>query len=291
MNGNNNQFDWTEARWTSINNSIHAEAAALRKSRRDEGFHLTDSGRLFMLNGPQDGNYVDSVTGYEVDSKNPKKPLWMRSGQNLVPIKIWADFQLSKQQYDDGPVAEVLASKASYRLALGEDNIILFGAAAKAKLDALGVHYDEYLNDQPKLFTPGKSVKEPILNAIIEGIEQLRDNNHHGEYCAIVAPDLYREAFAPRKEAMDAPIYEIRPLLKKHGFTYSPALESKTGVIFSLGGHTLDMAVPVDARAELVDEKDVAVLQVVEQIRLRVNDKTAVVTLGAAPEPAPEPRE
>jgi uncharacterized linocin/CFP29 family protein len=298
MPGNNNQFHWTEARWAAINNSIHAEAAALRKSRRDEGFRLENhSGRLVMLNGPQDGNYVDRITGYAVErneeAEGEVKPLYqplrMRSGQTLVPLKIWSSFQLSKQQYDDEPVAAVLASKASYLLALGEDHVLLFGKKAKDKLDKLGLRY-EYLDEQAGLITPGYEVAgdKPILDAIIEGIEELRTSNHHGEYCAIVSPDLYRQAFAPRNEAMDAPIYEIRPLLKKHGFTYSNALEPRTGVIFSLGGHTLDMAVPVDARAELEDEKEVVILQVVEQIRLRVNDATAIVPLGEkVPEEAP----
>jgi hypothetical protein len=96
----------------------------------------------------------------------------------------------------------------------------------------------------------------------------------------IVAPDLYQEAFAPRQNTLDAPIYEIRPLLKEGGFLYSQAAPEKTGVIFSLGGHTLDIAVPVDVMVELTDEeKGVALLRVVEQFRLRENDCTAVEAL------------
>jgi uncharacterized linocin/CFP29 family protein len=123
-------------------------------------------------------------------------------------------------------------------------------------------------------------VDQPILESILEGIKRLRDGNHHGEYCVIVSPALYQEAFKPRTNTLDAPIYEIRPLLKDNGFLYSPAAREKTGVIFSLGGHTIDITVPVDATVEFTDEqKGIAELRVVEQCRLRVNDPSAAVAL------------
>jgi uncharacterized linocin/CFP29 family protein len=125
-----------------------------------------------------------------------------------------------------------------------------------------------------------KQVAQPILQSILEGIKQLRARNHQGEYAVIVSPDLYEQAFKPRHDTLDAPIYEIRPLLKENGFLYSAAAPETTGVIFSLGGQTIDMNVSVDAKAELTDEeRGVAILRVVEQLRLRLNDPTARVNL------------
>ena len=94
----------------------------------------------------------------------------------------------------------------------------------------------------------------------------------------LVAPDLYAEAFRPRQNTLDAPIYEIRALVDC--FLYSPAAPEKTGVMCSLGGHTLNIAVPVDVMVELTDEeKGVALLRTVEQFALRINDGTAIEAL------------
>lgn len=282
VNGNNNRLSWTEARWTDINKVIHDEVALLRKARRDEGANLQGSARFLTLFGQQNG-FVDHVVGYKVDDAQAGKPLSISAGQSLVPATIWVNFQLSREQFNDENVATALATKAAYRLALAEDHVLLHGAAAASSLDKLDVSY-EYLNLQSSLFRRGlKPVGKPVLESIIDGIRQLREKNHHGEYCAIVSPDLYQEAFAPRHNTLDAPIYEIRPLLKKSGFIYSPAAPPRTGVVFSLGGRTIDLAVPVDASTELdQEEKGIAIFRVVEQIRLRVNDDTAVVSLGEA---------
>src|SRR5262245_4985700 len=249
----NNHFSWSDASWTMINQLIHDEGAHLRKARRDEGSKLpaADSGRIFALFGPQEGNFLDHVRGYTVtevpNRTNGRKQLSISAGQNLVPAKIWVNFELSPEQYNDENTAAALATKAAYKLALAEDFVILLGDAAETILDKLNVTH-QYLSAQPALFRDRRVVKKPILESIVEGIERLREKNHHVEYCAIVSPDLYREAFAPRQSTIDAPIYEIRPLLKENGFTYSPALPDNSGVVFSLGGRTIDMAVPVDAR-------------------------------------------
>jgi len=91
--------------------------------------------------------------------------------------------------------------------------------------------------------------------------------------------DLYQEAMKPRQNPFDAPIYEIRPLLIENGFRQSQALPPRTGVIFSLNGDGLKIAVPVDTSVEFVEEKKDAFLQVVEQIRLVVDVPEAVVAL------------
>jgi uncharacterized linocin/CFP29 family protein len=288
MPSGNSRFSWDEARWTAVNTVIHNEMAALRRARLDEGSTLpeTHSGRLFALFGPQDGSFIDDVKGYKVHYKSDRggaaKRLSIAAGQNLVPAKIWVRLELSPEQFNDENAAIALTTKAADQLEFAEEQMILHGATAKNELDKLNVSY-EYLDRQEGLFKGKKAVHKSILETIINGIEELRERNFQGEYCVVVSPDLYREAFAPRKNTMDAPIYEIRPLLKKNGFVYSPAAQPKTGVIFSLGGRTIDLAVPVDARAELDDEEGgVAILRVVEQLRLRVNDEDAVVTLGEA---------
>src|SRR5262245_61505388 len=216
----NNQFSWNNDRRAMINQLIHDEGAHLRKARRDEGQKMpaVNSGRIFSLFGPQDGDFLGTVKGYTVEEVQIKngggKRLSIPAGQDLVPAKIWVNFQLSQEQYDDDNMLAALATKAAYKLALAEDYVILLGSQAGSFLDDLDVSY-ENLGTQPALFRDRRVVSKPILESIVEGIERLRGKNHHGEYCAIVSPDLNREAFAPRQSTLDAPIYEIRPLLKE----------------------------------------------------------------------------
>jgi uncharacterized linocin/CFP29 family protein len=140
----------------------------------------------------------------------------------------------------------------------------------------------ENLDQQMGLFPDSEhppTVEKTILESIIQGIKELQANGRFGKYAAIVSLDLYQQAFKPRQNAFDAQIYEIRPLLVEGGFIYSQAAPEKTGVIFSLAGDSVKVAVPVDACVEFVEEKKDVTLRVVEQFRLLVDVPQAVVAL------------
>ncbi|HSH81376.1 MAG TPA: family 1 encapsulin nanocompartment shell protein [Herpetosiphonaceae bacterium] len=267
-----NSLNWGTDSRQRINSMVHDEAARIRVARR-----------VLPLFGNSNG-YVDSIIGHAVNviaaaAPNPAT-LAIAAGQNLVPVDIWVEFLLRPEQFNDELVVAALATRAAYQLALAEDAAVLLGPNANlGRFDAS----DRNLAQQPALFQPGQAaIGQPILQSILAGIAALRANNHHGPYCAIVAPDLYQQAFAPRRRIVDAPIHEIRPLLRDDdGFQYSAAAPAGTGIIMSLGGHTIDMAVPVDAMVEPInDERGATRLRVVEQIRLRVNDPAAVVPLA-----------
>lgn len=267
MANGSNKFNWAPERWRRINTLVHDEAARSRIVRR-----------ALTLFGDSDG-YADSIVGHEVSAE---PPFSIRAGQSLVPVELAVDFQLVPEQFTQELTATALATRAANLVGMGEDAVLLLGSEAKGLLEQLHVT-ERNLDLQKGLFGPSPVpvVATSILESILEGIKVLRTDNHHGEYCAIVSPDLYQEAFKPRTNTLDAPIYEIRPLLKEGGFLYSPAAPPRTGVIFSVGGRLIDIAVPVDAVVELTDEEQgKAFLRVVEQFRLRVNDPTAAVALS-----------
>jgi uncharacterized linocin/CFP29 family protein len=268
MANGNNSLNWDSDRWQRLNAVVHDEAAKIRVGRR-----------LVPLFGNSSG-YMDNIIGHAVNViAGPRPVLSIPNGQTLVPVEVSVDFRLTPEQFADEQVATALAIRAAYLVALAEDAVVLHGAQANVGQFSAS---ERNLLQQTGLFQANQpQVGQPILQSILAGIAALRQNNHHGPYCVIVAPDLYQEAFTPLQRVIDAPIYEIRPLLQEDGFQYSPAAPQRTGVVFSLGGHTLDMAVPVDAMAELDDEeRGAARLRVVEQFRLRVNDPTAVVPLA-----------
>jgi uncharacterized linocin/CFP29 family protein len=188
-------------------------------------------------------------------------------------------------------------------VAQAEDAVILRGADAKTFLDTLNVQADEeQLSRQPRLLPETaqdvnwqqsrQSSNTPLQNyiteSILHGIRKLQKNGRYSKYAAIVGLELYEESMRPRGgRAFSAEIYEIRVLLGENHFLHCPALEPRQGVIFSLVGDGIKIAVPVDARVELVEEKKDVTLQVVEQIRLLVDVPAAMVALQSPPSRTP----
>jgi uncharacterized linocin/CFP29 family protein len=276
-NGRNN-LNWAPDQWHRLNRVVHDEAAAIRVARQ-----------LLPLFGESSG-FVGSIAGHELRQTKGNEPLSLPSNQNLVPAEISVEFTLAPEQFTDEHVATALAGRAAYLTAIAEDLVVLRGKDASAALDSLGpVSVLNNCGEQVGLFQAADPAPLPlpeeqdILGSILAAITKLRQQNHHGPYCAVVSPDLWQRAFKNRQSTMDAPIHEIRPLFREGGFRYSPAAPYGTGIVFSLGGQTLDLAVPVDATVELVKEERSAFLRVVEQVRLRVNQPTAITPLESQP--------
>ncbi|MBA3868889.1 MAG: encapsulin [Anaerolineae bacterium] len=272
MNQNSNQFTWNQE---SVDNLAHDAASEIRVVRP-----------LLKLYGKQ-GAYTGNILGHQIISSKQDKDisssLSIPINQSLTPLILSCDFTLQQEQFSDVDALNTLVVEAAYRIAVAEDAVILLGSDAQTFIKRLNVKADEnYLANQARLFPKGaKQVGQDrsILDCIVGGIADLEKNGRIGRYAAIVSLDLYQEAMKPRTSAMDAPIYEIRPLLIEDGFRHSQVLPPRTGVIFSLNGDGVKIAVPVDTSVEFVEEKKDAFLQVVEQIRLVVDVPEAIVAL------------
>lgn len=264
MNQNGSKFTWNQE---SVNNLAHDAANEVREVRP-----------LLKLYGKQ-GDYITNIFGHQIKGS----PLSIPINQNLTPVILSCDFTLQQEQFSDTDALNTLVVDAAYRVAVAEDAVILLGSDAEHFIERLYVKANrEHLAAQTRLLPTGaKPVGKDrtILDSIVGGIADLEKTGRIGRYAAIVSLDLYQEAMKPRTNAMDAPIYEIRPLLVEGGFRHSQVLPSRTGVIFSLNGDGVKIAVPVDTSVEFVEEKKDAFLQVVEQIRLVVDVPEAVVAL------------
>jgi len=189
-------------------------------------------------------------------------------------------FLLLREQCNDEEALQTLALFAAADVAQAEDAVVLLGAEAGPFLKKLEIELDQpsELEKQEGLFEKQqKEVVKPVLDSILEGIETLQKRGQFGDYYAIVSPALYREAYTNQKTPMDAPIYQIQPLLAKDGFLFSEAAEGKRGVIFSLARGTINLAVPMDTYVERLtdDDKGQPRFRVAEQMRLVVDDPGA----------------
>jgi uncharacterized linocin/CFP29 family protein len=241
---------------------------------------------LLTLYGKQ-GSYATNIFGHQIRVSSGDKDrgflLSIPINESLTPVTLSCNFTLQQEQFRDADALNTLAVEAAYRVTAAEDAVILLGADAQPFMERLYVKAGrDQLPKQtgllPKGAQPVKTTRS-ILDSIVGGIADLEKNGRIGRYAAIVSLDLYQEAMKPRTNAMDAPIYEIRPLLIDGGFRQSQVLPPRTGVIFSLNGDGVKIAVPVDTSVKFVEETEDVVLQVIEQIRLVVDVPEAVVAL------------
>jgi uncharacterized linocin/CFP29 family protein len=268
MANGNNKCKWAPERWQRINTLVHDEAARIRIARR-----------VLTLFGNSNG-YVDTIVGHQVSAETP---LSILAGQSLVPVELAVDFQLFPEQFNDEQTAMALATRAAYLVALAEDAVVLGGSGAKDFLDQLHVTHRN-LDRQTGLFgTSQVPVGDTsILESILEGIKDLRTKNHHGEYCAIVSPDLYQRKLSNpgRVRSMHPSMRSVR-CSRKEASSIAPRLRRGPASSSPWAATPIDMAIPLDAVVEPTDEeKGKAFFRVVEQFTLRVNDPTAAVALS-----------
>jgi uncharacterized linocin/CFP29 family protein len=267
MKDNGRNFKWTDECETKVNAIAHDQAQPLRVARR-----------VLKLVGPQGGGYVDAVEGHRVDRN---LSLSIQPNQHLQPLQISRHFHLFREQFNGDGALDSLVQFATADLALAEDAVVLLGADAAPLLKNLCIALDNpgQLEKQEGLFDRDqKEVNKPILDSILEGIEHLQHRGQFGDYFVIVSPALYREAYTNRQSPVDAPIYQIKPLLRaKDGFLFSEAAEGKRGVICSGSRGTINLAVPVDAHVENLppDDNGQPRLRVAQQFRLVVDDRAA----------------
>jgi hypothetical protein len=222
--------------------------------------------------------YVNGVPGYRV-IKGPY--LSLRPNQHLRPLQMWRDFSLHKEQINDGVALSTLISFAAADIAQAEDAVLLLGSRAGPFLDKVGVRVenpDELAAQEGLILDEDKRIGQPILSSILDGIKTLRERGQSGDYYVIVSPDLYEEAYKDRKTPLDAPIYQIKPLLASEGFLFSESLPPKTGVIFSLARNTITLSVPMDTFVDMSlpnDNQGRPRMAVAQQIRLVINDPEA----------------
>lgn len=281
MNYNGNSFMWHQDRQQTINRMVWEAAKDIRVIRP-----------FLKLYGKQ-GEYTTNIIGHRVKAgkvgtplssdtvRTVGTPLSIDINQNLTPVKLSCDLQIHQEQFKDEDTLHTLAVEAAYRVAAAEEGVLVLGKSAGDFLARLNVAHDENLEQQIGLFpdNPPPLGHTTILDSIVHGIKDLQANGRFRNYVAIVSLDLYQEAMKPRQNPFDAQIYEIRPLLVEGGFLYSQAAPEKTGVLLSLSGDSVKLAVPVDTSMEFVEEKKDVFLQVVEQIRLLIDVPEAVVPL------------
>ncbi|OAI10633.1 hypothetical protein A1507_21570 [Methylomonas koyamae] len=276
----NNEFNWDA--YQKQANDIAKEVAKEHRMMRP----------LFNLYAGNQGAWTRNIVRNKIntDLKNKIISVSIDKDQNLTPAILTCDVKIEQEQFGDLAAYDRAVKEAAYQIAKAEDALLLLGNLLEAKNNLLGPVKVKHLKTQdgllskiPEPLKPGQSVADSIR----QGFRKLIKNGRKGSFVAIVSEELYSQATADRENRSNTEYSEFnKVIIQEGGFHYSEALEGRTGVIMSLSGESISVAVPLDIKVEILKVEGDAYLQVVEKIRLVIDIEEAVVPLeNTSPNP------
>jgi len=229
--------------------------------------------------------------------------------RSLVELSV--EFALTKQQYEDEErlgTASTLATRAANLLAQAEDLLIYQGDSARqnplfqrvqlrsgsAGAGLVGAIIVGGLADQIIEVEPTEvpDPNDPTQNrygehtfaAVAQGYSLLQSKGHYGPYALVLHTNIYADTYAPLPTTLIMPADRIKELVTA-GFYGTGTLPPFTGLLTSLGGNTMDLAVGVDSVTAFtqIDSEEQYRLRVYERFALRLKDVTALILLKFLP--------
>jgi uncharacterized linocin/CFP29 family protein len=208
-------------------------------------------------------------------------------------IELSVSFGLREDQVGDPELssASTLVTRAANFLAQAEDVLVFQGATGTSapifkSVTCLGevgrglLALDDAVIEVNVPPADSGGVGEAIFRAVVDGCAALQSQGHSGPFALALSSGVYAEAFSPLPGSLVLPADRITPLVTQ-GFVGSGALPAGTGVLLSVGGDTLDIAVgsdPVTAFTQM-DPVGLFRFRVFERFALRIKDQSAILAL------------
>lgn len=284
-------LDWNKDIWDRIDRAVHDEAKRTMIARRFMPIYLTTS---------------DAKTVPADKIENPAAEILNIDEGEVNPIfEILSGFALTQQQISterDVSTAVTLATRATNLLAQAEDILIFqgnngikvkslfidkrvrtrnsdFGSGLiDAALETINVPFaDAHPKDN------GRRYGEETFTAIAQGYANLQDRGHYGPYALILQTIPYADTYRPLRDTLIMPADRIKSLVTEQ-FYGTGTLPPYTGLLLSLGGNTMDLAVGLDSITAFLQEdtEGLAQFRVYERFTLRLKDATAIVKFDFA---------
>jgi uncharacterized linocin/CFP29 family protein len=209
-------------------------------------------------------------------------------------VELFVDFTLTPAQVESETrllTGSSLATRAANLLAQAEDALVFQGDAAGdepvfrlvRRRQSAGAGLVASAEDEVVVApVSGKPDQygENTFAAVVEAYSRLEGRGHYGPFAFALHDEVYADTFAPLPDTLISPADRIRPLVTA-GFVGLGTLPKSTGVLFSIGGNTVDLVLasePATAFTQ-VDEQGLFHFRVAERFCLRVKDRTAIVRL------------
>lgn len=287
MNGQAVRVGWSDEQWARVQEVARSEVERTRLAAR---FLPAYEGQLSENDRDIKGDVYDPATGTVDDLV--RIPL----------VEIQCGFQLNLQQVQDAdlPSALVLVRRAANQLARIEDAIVFHGQPAEHQLPAVvarlpgagcreGYQHDGLVGAGD----PGEPVqREPVPpgygEAIVAGVNAamgtLEGRGYSGPYALVFPTGEFTEATRPTP-SMVLPKDRIDPLVET-GFWRSGVLKADNGVLISIGGNPIDLAVALQPTVRFVNvtgQEETYRFRLVERFALRIKEANAVLRLEFLP--------
>lgn len=290
-NHGKDKLAWDEEIWNRIDQAVHDEAQRTKVVAKFLPLYVTAPGDM-------------TVPAELIVPAARKQQLVIDESATVSIVELLVEFALTSQQYErekDLMTAVTLATRATNLLSQAED-LVLFqgnlalddalfknervrkssGAAGKGLLlldspptdQVIPVPVSAIVDRQPKW-------GEKTFGAVAAGYARLQDKGHYGPYALVLHTVPYADTYAAlAKESLVITADRIKPLVTA-GFFGTGTVPDLTGVLVSIGGNTMDLAVGIDATTEFLqnDAGGQYLFRVYERFALRLKDTSAVIRL------------
>ncbi len=271
------KLSWESGLWDRIDQAVNKEGERTRIARRFIPWvPMPDA-----LTTPRDKVSVDLA-------------LTVDEGTTVPLIEIWVEFALTKQQVqaeEQLATGVTLATRATNLLAQAEDLLIFQGKSATESRalftsEKVGVRAGSPgagLLKEPNPETaitpsdPEDSSRygENTFGGVTKAYSDLQERGHYGPYALVLHTNTYADTYAPLKETLIMPADRIKPLMDK-GFYGTGTVRPWSGLLFSLGGNTIDLVIGQDAITAFMQEDSQGMyrFRVFERFVVRDKDPT-----------------
>jgi len=293
MNLGRDKLDWSQDAWQHIDQAVHDEAQRTRVAMKFIPIFMTTSDAKTV---PSDTIETTTVTTATIG------PLSVDEGLQTPVFEISVGFALTKQQVAEMDVstAVTLATRATNILMQAEDILVFQGdnGLKASPLFSSGrvLHRNNSFGTglvqaaaTTVNVTPVTVDPKPILNkygentfgAVATAYSTLQGLGHYGPYALVLHTNAYADTYAPLVSTLIMPADRIKPIVTA-GFYGTGTLEPFTGLLMSLGGNSMDLAVGMDATTAFLqpDASRLDQFSVFERFTLRLKDNTAIVKLN-----------
>jgi uncharacterized linocin/CFP29 family protein len=277
MNLGRDLLAWSSELWSRLDLAIHAEAD-----------RAGVAGKVL----PVQSSMPDATT-VPADVIDPRT-MTVRDDAVLPLVELSVEFSLTAQQVEreaELGTAVTLASRASNLIAQAEDLLVFQGEDARDAevfdtVQRRGRSAEGLVSAAPsavQVAATNGDVGERIVQATTRACADLRERGQYGPYALVLRTEQYADASSPLENTLVMPADRLRPLVAQ-GFFATGAMPERRGVVVSVGGGPIDVAVGVEPTVSFLqlDGNGRYLFRVFERFALRLKDERSLIRLEFA---------
>ena len=277
MNLGREALAWSSELWARLDQAVHAEVD-----------RAGVAGKVLPLQSS-----MPDATTIPADVIDPAT-MTVRDDAVLPLIELSVEFSLTPQQVEreaELATAVTLASRASNLIAQAEDLLVFQGEPARDAevfnaVRRRGGSAEGLVEAAPsavEVAAKNGEVGERIVQAVTRACSDLQGRGQYGPYALVLRTEQYADASAPLENTLVLPADRLRPFVAQ-GFFATGAMPEATGLVISVGGAPVDLAIGVEPTVSFlqIDGNGQSLFRVFERFVLRLKDERSLVRLEFA---------